>query len=288
MRDKVDHYREVWFERLLAISEADVLMDLKAEMVNAAKAELGIDKIVDEYAAYQVVAELWEKYLLRDTELIQKYGVLESGRTLRLLVKIKMKNGRQVEIPDGEEGELLPKVLVQKVMFTDAADRLATVQVDLDQITDELNSLIEEAAAKEDFDGILFEEGTLKSKKDQPKLKDLDANADADVLEFLNNQKELETRKKAVAKDYKLLQAELEEKTLELYATLTEEQIRTLLAEKWFGTFKNDVAKLLIDAELNEVKALNHRYSDTLLGIQEQKKSIEASFLEMANQLIKG
>lgn len=61
---------EKWFARLINLAPELSLEALKFEMSRDTQQALKIDDVVDQYAAYQVVAALWTAFLTQDTELI--------------------------------------------------------------------------------------------------------------------------------------------------------------------------------------------------------------------------
>jgi len=59
--------------------------------------------------------------------------------------------------------------------------------------------------------------------------------------------------------------------------------------KKWFGDLAEEMIRLIeepLKEELDILKELNERYKDTLDDLDAEYKTLEASFKEMANQLV--
>lgn len=287
----ISSFEERWFNKLAQVDAAKNIEDLKTEMADEAKQQLSIDGIVDPYSSYQVIANLWNDNLTIDIELIQKYGLITAGRALKQLYKTKKKNNQSIQVEDGQEGSLLSKKLVQQHLFADDLSHLQEVQNSVENAQSEMEQLIEDGKSNDDFDGLIFSEGELLSKKDQVKVKDLDKTADADAIEWLNSYADKEKERKIENKKLSELTDSLDKKTFSIYENLSEQQITDMLRIKWFDSFRDDIINLLsnkIDAELNDLKNLADRYDETLADIQAEKKKIEDEFMELAAQLVEG
>lgn len=70
---------------------------------------------------------------------------------------------------------------------------------------------------------------------------------------------------------------------------LTDQEIDQLVYKKWFGNLAEKMVRLIeepLKEELDILKELNERYKDTLDDLDAEYKTLEASFKEMANQLV--
>ena len=62
-----------------------------------------------------------------------------------------------------------------------------------------------------------------------------------------------------------------------------------LVYKKWFGDLVEEMIRLIeepLKEELDILKELNERYTDTLDDLDAEYKELEASFKEMASQLV--
>ena len=70
---------------------------------------------------------------------------------------------------------------------------------------------------------------------------------------------------------------------------LTEAEIDKLMYEKWFGTFVEDIAELAknkLKNELDILKMLHNRYSQTLESIDSEIEDLMKSFSRMQQELV--
>lgn len=72
---------------------------------------------VDAYAAYQVLDDSWQKTISIDLETIQAEGH-DTVRKVDANMVVKKKGGKDVEVPDGWVGHILPFDLVQGNFLT--------------------------------------------------------------------------------------------------------------------------------------------------------------------------
>lgn len=96
---------------------------------------------------------------------------------------------------------------------------------------------------------------------------------------------------KQVKENLKINNESLVVKTNEIYPELTNDQIDSLLYEKWFGTLVESLVGLLersIKAELNILQMLDNRYTDTLSAIDEESRGLESAFEALMSELVVG
>lgn len=282
-RTAVNEFITKWFDRLLNVGKDESLEALKFEMAKDAQVVLKIDDIVDQYAAYQVIANLWTAFLNQDIELIQKFGLVQTGQE----VVTETNNKGKVT---GRDGRVISKALVQKTLFTDEAAKVAELQSAADGAEEEFNSLVEEGQANTDLEDY-FDDGKVKKPEIKAGLKEFDKKSDDEVYVWLKNFTAADKLKSDASKAAKQAADDLDDASIERYASLTQAEIVTLLNKKWFGSFAGDIVKLLdnaIDSELDQLSVLIDRYGDTLSDIQAQKKALEEELQSMIAQLVEG
>jgi type I restriction enzyme M protein len=256
---------------------------LKFEMSRDAQQALKIDDVVDQYSAYQVVANLWTAFLTQDTELIQKFGLRQTGQE----VVTETNNKGKVT---GRNGRVIPKTLVQKVLFVDELQEVTVLQQAAEEAEEAYNTLVEEGQSNADLEAY-YEDGKVQKNSIKSDLKDYDKTSDDAILTWLKAFTTADKVKSDSSRAVKKAEKALDELTIACYAGLTEDEVKTLLLEKWFGAFDADMLKLLdnaIDSELDQLSTLVDRYSDTLSDIQAQKKALEAELQSMMAELVEG
>ena len=87
----------------------------------------------------------------------------------------------------------------------------------------------------------------------------------------------------------KQLKKELKEATEERILTLTDEEIDTLMYEKWFGNVVEKMIRLIenpLKEELQTLEMLQERYADTLSTIDEESEQLEKEVEAMMQELV--
>ncbi|MCI6491104.1 MAG: type I restriction-modification system subunit M, partial [Prevotella sp.] len=95
--------------------------------------------LVDNYAAYQALADQWQA-IISDIETIQDEG-MEAVRTVETAYKLVKKNDEDIEVPDGLKGRIIPFELVQRVKFQAELDAMAALQARVEAIGGELEEV---------------------------------------------------------------------------------------------------------------------------------------------------
>src|SRR5699024_5483166 len=106
---------------------------------------------------------------------------------------------------------------------------------------------------------------------------------------ILTNVETLLNERPTLNRDVKKLEKELKEMTEDRIETLTDEEIDTLMYEKWFGSVISQVNRLLentLTEELAIIEQLQDRYADTLTSLEEESNRLEKELEEMMEQLV--
>lgn len=98
--------------------------------------------LVDAYAAYQVLDDSWQKTISIDLETIQAEGH-DAVRKVDANMVVKKKGGKDVEVPDGWVGHILPFDLVQSKLLTADLAEIVTYESRLREISGEIADILE-------------------------------------------------------------------------------------------------------------------------------------------------
>src|SRR5699024_210657 len=112
---------------------------------------------------------------------------------------------------------------------------------------------------------------------------------DSNEYELLDKVKKLLEEKTALNKDIKAKEKALNEQVEDRIENLTDEEIDQLMYQKWFGDLTNNMTRLIeipLKNELDILKELKERYTDTLETIEKESKSLEAQFEDMLSELV--
>lgn len=142
IKDFFDNY----YRRLKEVDKSVELNKLKEDMLDNVKELLSKYSDVDEYAGYQIVAEIWDEYLENDLEFIINKGFYSAGRTRRPNMVTKGKGDKKYEKQEGWIGAIVPNKLIKEELFKDELNQIemekskvSDFQIQLDEIKDTLS-----------------------------------------------------------------------------------------------------------------------------------------------------
>ncbi|WP_008317601.1 type I restriction-modification system subunit M [Leptolyngbya sp. PCC 6406] len=229
--------------------------------------------LLDRYDIYQILMDYWAETLQDDVYVLVQDG-WAAGKTLRELVVVK--GEKLKETPDliiGKQkyrADLIPPGLVVARYFADKQAHIDELQADLDGMSQELESLMEEHGGEE---GVLAEAQTDAGKVTKAtataRLREVkrDPNA-AEEREVLTEVLKLFDQEAAMKKAVKAATEALDKAVFGQYSKLSEAEIKALVVEdKWQATLKGAVAAEIerVTQQLaNRVKDLEERYAEPL------------------------
>jgi type I restriction enzyme M protein len=240
--------------------------------------------LLDRYDIYQILMDYWAETMQDDVYVLVQDG-WAAGKTLRELVA---KKGEKLkETPDLTLGkkkykaDLIPPGLIVARYFADKQAHIDELQADLDGISQELESLIEEHSGEE---GLLAEATTDAGKVTKGSLKELIINNEQLIigmseedpeLSIINSQlliakecQKLYDQEAAMKKAVKQATEALDKAVFGQYPKLSEAEVKTLVVEdKWHATLKGAIAAEIerVTQQLaNRVKDLEERYAEPL------------------------
>ena len=242
--------------------------------------------LVDKYEAYQLLDDDWTKIAV-DLEIIQTEG-FKSTKVVDTNMVVKKKGNLEQEVQEGWKGRIIPFDLVQNTLLLDEKQEIQKKENRLSEITskyEELFDMLTEEEKEADFvneDSFVFAEvkKALKNKDIEPETK--------------KKQKEVETlntEEKALRSEVKKESALLEEKTKKTIESLSDEQVRQLLKEKWIHPLIKNLMQLpdrIVSELVDKLKALAKKYETTFAEIESQIKETEKELSLMIDDLEAG
>ena len=249
----------------------DLSEDLLARFCKAA--------LLDKYDIYQILMDYWAETMQDDVYILAQDG-WQAGTVLRQLV---VKKGEKLkESPDLVIGkkkyksDLIPPALIVARYFADEQAEIDRLQVELDTISQELESFIEEHSseeglleeAKNDKDKVTKATVTARHKEVKGKADFLDERIVLDECLFLFS------REAAAKKAVKDIQVALDEAVFAHYAKLSEAEVQILLVDdKWQATLQAAIhgeIERVTQQLANRVKTLEERYAEPLSQLSEE------------------
>lgn len=243
--------------------------------------------LISKYDVYQLLMDYWADVMQDDVYVLVQDG-WDAGKKLRELIATKGDAKASKEVPDLVIGkakykaELLPPCLLINRFFASEQTKLEQLQAELDSLSQELESYIEEHSAE---DGLLAEALNDKDKVTAASVKArLKLVQDADERNALKHVQQLFESETSAKKTVKEQQDQLDLLVFKRYAKLTTEEVKTLLVQdKWQNTLQ-----ACIQAEIERmgqqlatrVKDLEERYAEPLPQISQSVEALSAKVAE--------
>jgi len=191
-------------------------------------------ELVDKYDIYQNLMTYWEETMQDDVYLIAQNGWDAS------IFPVKDKKDKVIDW----DSELIPKNIGIEKFFVKQKDELKEIQANLDEITQQMQTMEEENEGEED----MFSEARGKSEKITKgeitkRIKEIKEDSEfADELKVLIEYQGLMEKQAEFQKQINSDEKQLNKDLLEKYKSLTESQIKELVIEnKWFDSINNSI-----------------------------------------------
>lgn len=216
--------------------------------------------IVDPYDLYQVLSDHWPT-IVNDIEMLQTEG-LDAARITEPAMKLVKKGDEEIEVEDGMKGRVIPFELVQKEKFR---PELHSIKEKLSR-EDELASEVEEirdSFTEDESQEYINEKEALDTSKIKKDAKAKGDDIEPETKDKLKKLAALWDEKSKLDKAIKTERKDLEEKTIESYKLLTEDEIKHYLSEKWITPVAEGLLKDINHADFitSKVKALAQKYA---------------------------
>jgi type I restriction enzyme M protein len=295
IKSKAKTYIDKYWEILRIVDKNTNLNQLMDEMLIEIKSMLSEFNNIDIYDGYQIVAEIWKSSLIKDTEIISLSDFYTAGRTREPNMVTKGTGDKKREEQDGWVGSIVPNDLIAKRLYSNELEEIETKKTRIQEIEAELLELVESAKVEDSDEAnalgdTLNEAGeAFENKLVKAELKKVSkGTVEFDLLKQVDNlfadKSELN---KAAKADEKALKDAVQERIL----VLTDEEIDSLMYEKWFGSTVDAMISLVekpLKIELNILQVLHNRYADTISSIDDEINSIESAFEELMSDLVVG
>ena len=275
------------------IQQGDKPKALVAQLAEDLLATFKPVPLVDAYDVYQHLMDYWAAVMQDDVYLLVQDG-WASARTLREVVQVKNKDNKLVW-PEAHDfvinkrrfkSDLIPRALLIARYYAAEQAALDAKQAELDALSAHLAELIEENSAESNgVEGIFAGFEKINDKEVKSRIKEIGNDADAaDELAVLKAWLKLSDEEATLKKTVKALDAALEQKAYDRYATLTEEETKQLVVQdKWLATLNAS-----LQAELDRVsqtltrriRELAERYATPLPALADEVEALSAKVCE--------
>lgn len=250
--------------------------------------------LIEEYDFYQILMDYWAETMQDDVYLISQDGWLaakdlkeitkESNEAANLTVVFKEteidKKGKAKtkRISKKYRSEVIAPELIAYRYFSDDLAKLEEKQCELERLSQELESLIEEHNDEEgELSNVLDDKGKLSAKLLKTALEN--ETNEADGAGVLGQAQTLMTAEKA-AKDAVKTQSEaLNFAIFKQFGQLSEEEIKQLVVkDKWLATLQSDIENCIeneIQQFISRLNTLEERYHSTMAELVEEVEMLQ-------------
>jgi len=194
--------------------------------------------LIDAYELYQHLMDYWAETMQDDCYLLSANGwIAEPTQIIEKDKKGKLKN-------KGWLCDLVPKQLVVARFFPSEQEAITSLEVQLETIKAQLAELEEEQSGEDGFLGALDKINKTEVSARLRKIKD-DPEAQDEII-VLQEWLKLNEAESALKKQIKDASDALDKLAYEKYATLTEEEVKTLVVDdKWLTAISEGIKKEL-------------------------------------------
>jgi type I restriction enzyme M protein len=245
--------------------------------------------LLDKYDAYQCLMDYWAGVMQDDVDLIAAEGWVEGAKP-RGIVEDKAKKIK--ETPDLTIGrrkykmDLIPPGLIINRYFAAEQAAIDELQARQETATRDLEEFIEEHTGEEGLlEDAMNDNGKVTKSSVRARLEKIGRNPEfAEERDALTRVMALIEAEAGAKKAVKEPQAALDERVLARYATLTEDEIKTLVVEdKWFASIRAAIeseVQRLTQRLAGRVKELDERYARPLPEIEREVEAYRAKVEE--------
>lgn len=245
--------------------------------------------LLDKYDAYQCLMDYWAGVMQDDVDLIAAEGWVEGAKP-RGIVEDKAKKIK--ETPDLVIGrrkykmDLIPPGLIINRYFAAEQAAIDELQARQETATRDLEEFIEEHTGEEGLlEDAMNDNGKVTKSSVRARLEKIGRNPEfAEERDALTRVMALIEAEAGAKKAVKEAQAALDERVLARYATLTEDEIKTLVVEdKWFASIRAAIeseVQRLTQRLAGRVKELDERYARPLPEIEREVEAYRAKVEE--------
>jgi len=242
--------------------------------------------LVDKYEAYQLLDDDWTKIAI-DLEIIQTEG-FGATKVVDPNMVVKKKGNLEQEVQEGWKGRIITFDLVQNTLLLGEKQEIQKKENRLSEITskyEELFDMLTEEEKEADF----VNENSFVFAEIKKALKNKDI--EVETKKKLKEVEALNTEEKELKSEVKKESALLEEKTKETIESLSDEQVRQLLKEKWIHPLIKNLMQLpdrIVSELVDKLKALAKKYETTFAEIESQIEETEKELSLMIDDLEAG
>lgn len=299
LKSKLEGYTKQYWDVLKSVDDVSNIKQIMEDMLTDIKAILATFRHLNTYDGYQVVAEIWNNHLTTDLELIatDDFYSVARRREPNMVTKGSGRNKREEQ--DGWVGALIPNELIAKHLYGAELEEIERLRQEVNAVEAELDELVDAAKVEDSEENDALFDCLTRNKDDEPgnsfvaksvksELKESDRGSDA--YQMLKKVDTLMSSRLRLNREIKARESELDQSVQDRILGLTDDEIDTLVYNKWFGNLDQEMAELIkkpLKKELDILKLLNDRYKDTLEDLDDEFKTLESELESLMAELVK-
>lgn len=299
LKSKMDEYQIKYWDLLRNVDNSGYITQIREQMLSDAKSILASFQHLNTYDGYQIIAEIWKDSLTHDLELIAAGDFYSVARTREPNMVTKGSGNNKREEQDGWVGALIPNELIAKHLYGVELKEIEQLKQDVNAVEAELDELVEAAKVEGSEENEVLFDCLTKNKDDEPgnsfvsrSVKDelKESDPQSDEYKMLENVDTLLASRLRLNREMKAKESELDQLVQARILTLTEDEIDTLVNNKWFGRLDAEMIELIekpLKKDLDTLKLLNDRYKDTLDDLDKEFQALESELESLLAELVK-
>ena len=299
MKIKINEYIDKYWDILINVNNGSNINQVMEDMLLEIKERLVAFKFINVYDGYQNIAEIWKDSLTKDLELISLSDFYTVAHTREPLMVTKGSGNNKREEQDGWISSIIPNELIIKQLFIQEAANIEKLKQDVSEIEVELEELVEAAKVEDSHENEILYECLTKNKEGEARNSFTARAIKEEIKEYekgseeyklLKNVDKLMAERSTLNRLVREEEKELKEAVEENILTLREEEIDSLVFEKWFGSLMEQMIDLIekpLRNELETLKSLDNRYKSTLNDLDKEYNELEASFGSLLSELVR-
>lgn len=290
-------YLKTYLENEFLSNPASIhLSSLEIKIAASIRKKIDDNGLIDYYDCFEALDNVWQEILL-DLETVKTQGFAAAKEIDD--IKVLKKDSKTKKLEEkviGTDGRLIPFAMIQNLYFSDLADEVSALDIEISALANEKDELLD--SIEPDDKAELLKDGDssdIDSKKLKSKIAEIKKNIkkgaeyeddsyEAIIMSIDETNNKISQAKKALKTKKTVLDSETEEKI----KTLTDEEIHNILVKKWIDPICDEITNLphtLISSLESQIDALSKKYDTSFTELDSQISAAESSFSGMLDDL---
>lgn len=290
-------YLKTYLENEFLSNPASIhLSSLEMKIAASIREKIDDNGLIDYYDCFEALDNVWQEILL-DLETVKTQGFAAAKEIDD--IKVLKKDSKTKKLEEkviGTDGRLIPFAMIQNLYFSDLADEVSALDIEISALANEKDELLD--SIEPDDKAELLKDGDssdIDSKKLKSKIAEIKKNIkkgaeyeDDSYESIIMSIDETNNKISQVKKALKTKKTALDSETEEKIKTLTDEEIHNILVKKWIDPICDEITNLphtLISSLESQIDALSKKYDTSFTELDSQISAAESSLSGMLDDL---